>query len=126
MEITDLSLDDASAIYNIVEYASASGNMKHIQDLLLADDFRGIPKDQREAYAFSSAYHIFTSLDNDKTLRYLIFDYKVSESNTINCLSSIKIDTRVKKMFEMRKLNQGLNNELINEKDNTNKIKIKI
>jgi hypothetical protein len=112
-------------VVHIVQHAIHSNNMNLIKDMLLIENFHDVPKEQREGYAFSTSYFAFTEYGYDNVIKYLIFDYNISEANSIGVLAQmdigLNIDPRVKQMFESNKLNQELNAELENNNEKYSK-----
>lgn len=116
-------------VVHIVQHAIHSNNMDLVKNMLLLDNFHDVPKEQREGYAFSTSYFAFTEYGYDNVIKYLIFDYNISEANSIAVLSQmdigLNIDPIIKQMFESNKLNYELNFELEKNKENLEK-KLKV
>lgn len=91
-------------------------NTDFIKVLMNPNEFVTLKNKQREQLIFYYAATSFISTGKGDFLHYLIFDYKISEENSINNPSEA-VDDSVIKMFEARKLKEQLNIEL-NHKNN--------
>jgi hypothetical protein len=101
-----------------LNHVVGNNDLDQFKEIMTSQEFKIIPHYHKEYYAFYTSYINFKDKHND-ILIYLIFDYNISESNSIDKISVGVVDT-VKQMFESRKINIELNQELI-ENFNPNK-----
>jgi hypothetical protein len=97
-----------------------------IKDILFANSnssYNLLTQQEKEQQIFCAMYREYL-LDetNEHFLRYMIFDYNISEENSIHNITDLN-DT-VKNMFENRKLNVELNSELNIQANISKKAKI--
>lgn len=87
-----------------------SNRIDIIKKTMESEFYGSIPKEEKEFEAFKTVYQSFFLFGtNNELLQYLIFDYKISEKNSIN---KIKVNHTVKAMFQARNLKSELSSEL--------------
>lgn len=93
-----------------------------IKELMLPEFCPKITHDKKEQMIFK---HVSTSavskLIGKDFLHYLIFEYKISEANSID---SITVDDKIEGMFQARKLDEELRTELVDTKNQVKKPKV--
>jgi hypothetical protein len=108
----------------------ASEDIQAISDILSLDSYLSYSKKEIERTIFQIANmnYIVLSLSvannknkHIKTLKYLIFDYNISEEVSINQTS---VSEEIKEMFKVRKFQEDLNQELEVKNKPSNKVKI--
>jgi hypothetical protein len=105
-------------------------NIESIQCMLNPLNYTNLTIEYKEELIFKNVCRFFQFNNlSKKILYYLIFDYQISEENALNNTETesygFKANDEVRKMFEIRKLNQELNLNLkINEDNQTTTIKI--
>lgn len=104
-------------------------NISSLNKILYSDSYLGCNKDKIEKTIFQISNMLYTvsklsiNIDNKntETLKYLIFEYKISEEASINQTS---VSEEIKEMFEIRKFQEDLNQELDVKNKPSNKMKI--
>jgi hypothetical protein len=97
-------------------------NIDFLINAMESESYNSLPKNEKESEAFRSVYQSFFLFDrNNELLHYLIFDYKISEANSID---KIKVSDTVKAMFEARNLSSELSTELEDGNKPNKKVKL--
>ncbi len=101
-------------------------NISAIKDIILSEKYPKVSKDKKEEIIFNNVATLFADKDMSKAkevLDYLIFDYKISEENSINKIV-FHVDERIKQMFKVRDMKEELNTELKDTLSTNKKIKL--
>jgi hypothetical protein len=102
--------------------AIQADNFNIVQELMLPEFCEKITPNNKEEIMFDCvARSVMSSGIGENFLKYLIFDYKIVEENSI---AKVEVDENIKKMFEARKQNEDLEKELPNHANTTKKVKI--
>lgn len=111
-------------IYEAINEAAYANDLEEAKRILCLKQFPGITKEERESCLFSEAYIAFKNYrKGEDILKYLIFEYKITEDNSINKFE-FNSEPTIKQMFETRKLQEELTSEL--NLNNTVSTKFKI
>jgi hypothetical protein len=103
--------DDNNSIDEIINEAIYENSIDKAKLILCSDEFSHVSLKEREWSLFLSAHiAVKHSQKGEKVLKYIIFDYKINEDNSINKFINLSDDSSLalKKMFESRKLNENL------------------
>ncbi len=96
---------------NTVSAALVDNDIPAIKNLFLSNSYNKLTKKEKEKQIFYTIYmESLTERNVDEFLKYIIFDYKISEENSI--LNITDLTNHVKNMFDSRKLNAELSLEL--------------
>lgn len=99
-----------------------SNNISLIKKAMNSPAYGSLIKEEKEFEAFKTVYQsVFLFGNNNELLQYLIFDYKISEVNSID---KIKVDDKVKAMFQARNLSNELSTELDDKNKPNKKLKV--
>jgi hypothetical protein len=105
---------EISQISNIISESEYYKNIDKVKECLLNTNFKYLDQAKKERLIFQEA---IAYLNYRKTsyplLHYLIFDYRISEINSIDTVNHNFVDVeKAKEMFAQRKLNDELQKEL--------------
>lgn len=100
-----------------VSVAISSDDVEDVKQLLEVNTYPKLRQEQKAEQIFSMVYNSFNSENKgEKILKYLIFDYNISEELAREAISHNfnpeGISPEVQKMFESRKLRDTLNKDL--------------
>lgn len=119
--------DDNNSIDDAIDEAIYANNIDMAKIILCSDDFSHISLEDKEWALFLSA-HIGVKHNGrgENILKYLIFDYKINEENSLNKFTHLDDSClTLKRMFESRKLQEEINCEL-NSNETIQKKTIKV
>jgi hypothetical protein len=106
-----------------ITQAIRSKNLESIKNVLLINTYSFLNQDEKEEVVFKAIYYDYArNITDDSFLKYLIFEYNIKENNSIKNISNL--NNNVKNMFESRKLNEDLNQELNNDNKTGKKLKV--
>lgn len=106
-----------------IEEAITSNNLTAFKKIMVDEISLVDNKDELEWQIFQTAHVLFfMQPNNDKLLKYLIFEYKIGEENSLK--RTRQVNQKVKTMFEQRRLSEELNNELSTNINSDKRIKI--
>jgi len=101
-----------------------TNNTAIISEIMMPDKYPKVSKDKKEEIMFNNAATLFNTQNIGQAfLHYLIFDYRISEENSINKIM-VAVDDRIKQMFKIRELKSELNAELKTSEINQKKSKV--
>jgi len=109
-------------IYELLQESVNKNDPKIIDKILKFNNYIDMTKSDVEKKVFALSYFLFEQFKNDMPIKHLIFNYKISEANSIDI--SVDINPNIKNMFENRKLNSDLKSNLNKNKQNKKQIKI--
>lgn len=109
-----------SAILNAI----CDNDLEYVQRILTTNCYETLDQNEKEKQVFYSIYDNALSgvYDLEPFLKYIIFDYKISEENSINDIPDLA--NKVKDMFVTRRLNEELSAELVNNNQPNKKPKV--
>lgn len=119
-----LKFHEAGQLIFKVENAIRENNLETVKDILNSECYKRLTKQEKEEKVFYELYiESFNSNNADHFLRYIIFDYKISEETSIHTIPDL--NDKIRNMFEARKLNEELRTELeVNNDKSTKKPKV--
>jgi len=121
----DYELPQSTDLYADAAMAINSKNIQAIKKVLNSTRYYNQYNQEKiEQIVFHSAFLSVDSDASDLALKYLIFDYQINESNSIDTMSNIEKKYSVQKMFEARNLKNKLNEELDNKETNSRRLKV--
>jgi hypothetical protein len=84
--------------------------------------YKSLTNDQKETFIFDGIIFYYNLLGTgEKLVDYIIFDYKISENNSID---KIDVDKEIIELFKIRQLKEELGKELAVKEIISNKVKI--
>lgn len=123
-KINDYRKSLLSTIEQKVKMAVNLNDSSILDEILNVEPCKYINQDQREKHVFGILSDEFFYFDKGlDLLKYLIYEYKISEDNSINLIKD-DIKKTIESMFEVRKLNEELKFNLENNEYIKKKIKV--
>jgi hypothetical protein len=112
-------------IHQEVGLAIDSNDIEQLKKIIFNKKYLEVSQDEKEQQAFIAIMHSFNyDGQGENLLKYIIFDYKISEENSLKDLPNEDKYQYIKSLFTLRNLNKSLSMELPSKKDNNKKLKV--
>lgn len=114
---------EAGQLINKVDRAILENDLETVKQILINNCYEHLTQQEKEQTLFYSIYSQSFASDNAAPfLKYIIFDYKISEGNSITNIP--ELSEKIRNMFENRKLNEALSNELHSNEQTSKRLKV--
>ena len=129
-DFSDIVLSDEfysiQLIHQEVGLAIDSNNIEQIKTIIFSKTYPEVSQDNKEKEVFNALMRSFNyDGEGEDLLKYLIFEYEISEVNSLRDIPNEDKYEHIKSLFTLRDLSNSLSRELSSKTSNHNK-KLKV